>query len=97
MEVPIEQARWRRSQIAETLASLRASAPCYRLPKDVLFVAILVVGCGRLTTRQCEVLFLSSSEGASGVAAVSSARSEDAASREDAKDQNEQRRPSGTY
>ena len=37
----IAAARWRRSQIAETFASVRVSAPCYRLPKDVWFVAIV--------------------------------------------------------
>src|SRR5271166_5041972 len=41
METPIEQARWRRSQIAEAVASSHVSAPCYRLPKDVVFVAIV--------------------------------------------------------
>jgi hypothetical protein len=39
--VPIASARWRRSQIAETVATYRASPPCYRLPKDVFFVAIV--------------------------------------------------------
>src|SRR5260370_3622174 len=41
MKTPTEQARWRRSQIAETVASSHVSAPCYRLPKDVCFVAIV--------------------------------------------------------
>ena len=36
-----EQARWRRTPIAERFASVRVSAPCYRLTKDVLFVAIV--------------------------------------------------------
>jgi len=38
---PTEQAPWRRSQIAETFASVRVSATCYRLPKNVWFVAIV--------------------------------------------------------
>jgi hypothetical protein len=41
MAIPTEPARWRRSQIAETVASSRVSAPCYRFPKDVFFVAIV--------------------------------------------------------
>ena len=41
MVTPTESARWRRSQIAETVASSHVSAPCYRLPKDVGFVAIV--------------------------------------------------------
>ena len=39
--VPVEPTRWRLSQIAETFASVRVSAPCYRLPEDVFFVAIV--------------------------------------------------------
>ena len=37
----IERARWRRAQIAETFASVRVSAPCYGLAKDVFFVPIV--------------------------------------------------------
>jgi hypothetical protein len=38
---PIAQARWRRSDIAEAVARSHVSAPCYRFPKDVFFVAIV--------------------------------------------------------
>jgi hypothetical protein len=38
---PIEQARWRRSQIAETFASVRVSAPCYRFAEYVGFLAVI--------------------------------------------------------
>jgi hypothetical protein len=41
IEIPIEQARWRRSQIAETFASVRVSAPCYRFAEYVGFLAIV--------------------------------------------------------
>jgi hypothetical protein len=41
MATSIELARWRRSQIAETFASVRVSALCYRAAKDIFFVAIV--------------------------------------------------------
>src|ERR1035437_5149250 len=41
METPIEPARWRRSQIAETFASVRVSASCYRPAEYVRLVAIV--------------------------------------------------------
>jgi hypothetical protein len=41
MTISIEQGRWRRSQIAETVASSHVSASCYRAPKDVFVVAIV--------------------------------------------------------
>ena len=40
MKAPTE-ARWRRSQIAETFASVRVSAPCYRLPKYIVVLSIV--------------------------------------------------------
>ena len=39
--IPIEQARWRRSQIAETFASVRVSAPCYCFAENIGFLAIV--------------------------------------------------------
>jgi len=41
MRTAIEQARWRRSQIAETFASVRVSAPCYCLAEYVGFFPIV--------------------------------------------------------
>jgi hypothetical protein len=41
MQTSIESARWRRSQIAETFASVRVSAPSYSLAEDVGFVAVV--------------------------------------------------------
>ena len=41
IETLTEQPRWRRSQIAEAVASYRATAYCYRRPKDVGFMAIV--------------------------------------------------------
>jgi hypothetical protein len=41
MRTPIEPARWRRSQIAETFASVRVSASCYRPFKDVFVLAVV--------------------------------------------------------
>jgi hypothetical protein len=38
---PIVQARWRRSQIAETFASVRVSAPSYRFAENIGFVPIV--------------------------------------------------------
>ena len=39
--IPIEYARWRRSQIAERFASNCLSAPCYRFTEYVGFLAIV--------------------------------------------------------
>jgi hypothetical protein len=39
--IPIEPARWRRSQIAETFASVRVSAPCYRFAEYVGFFPVV--------------------------------------------------------
>ena len=41
MRTPTERARWRRSQIAETVASSHVSAPCYGTPEDVRIVPIV--------------------------------------------------------
>src|SRR5271167_3167382 len=41
MRIPVEQGRWRRSLIAETVASSHVSAPCYGAPEDVLVVPIV--------------------------------------------------------
>ena len=41
MEIPTESARWRRSQIAETFASVRVSAPSYRFAEYVGFVPVV--------------------------------------------------------
>ena len=41
MTTLIEQARWRRSQIAETFASVRVSAPSYRLAEYVGFIPVV--------------------------------------------------------
>src|ERR1700687_4206547 len=41
IEIRVEQARWRRSQIAETFASVRVSAPCYRFAEYVGLFAIV--------------------------------------------------------
>jgi hypothetical protein len=41
MRTPIESARWRRSRIAETFASVRVSASSYRLSKDVFVLAVV--------------------------------------------------------
>lgn len=40
-EVPIVLARWRRSQIAETFASVRVSAPCYCLAEYIGFLSVV--------------------------------------------------------
>ena len=40
MKTPTE-ARWRRSQIAETFASVRVSAPCYRVAKYIVVLSIV--------------------------------------------------------
>ena len=42
MKIPIDAARWRRSQIAETFASVRVSAPCYSFAEDVFGLAIVI-------------------------------------------------------
>ena len=42
MKTLVEPACWRHSQIAETFASVRVSAPCYRLAEYVGFSAIIV-------------------------------------------------------
>ena len=34
--------RWRRSQIAETFASVRVSAPCYRFPENIGVLAVVM-------------------------------------------------------
>ena len=54
--IPIEQARWRRSQIAETFASVRVSAPSYRARE---YVGILAVVKSELKLRkvQRQILF----------------------------------------
>src|ERR1700728_822625 len=39
--IPIEWARWRRPQIAETFASVRVSAPCYRFAEYVGFLTVV--------------------------------------------------------
>jgi hypothetical protein len=41
MVILVEQVRWRRSQIAETVASSHVSASCYGAPKDVRVVPIV--------------------------------------------------------
>jgi hypothetical protein len=41
MKTLIESARWRRSQIAETFASVRVSASFYRLTKDVFVLPVI--------------------------------------------------------
>ncbi len=41
MKTLIAQARWRRSQIAETFASVRVSASCYRLAEYIRFLAVV--------------------------------------------------------
>jgi hypothetical protein len=41
MAIPVEQARWRRSQIAETFASVRVSAPSYRFAENVSFIPVV--------------------------------------------------------
>jgi hypothetical protein len=41
MKTPTEQTRWRRSQIAETFASVRVSAPSYRFAENIGFVPIV--------------------------------------------------------
>ena len=38
---PARWHRWRRSQIAETFASVRVSAPCYRFAEDIRLLAIV--------------------------------------------------------
>jgi hypothetical protein len=39
--IPTEPARWRRSQIAETFASVRVSAPSYHFAENIGFVPIV--------------------------------------------------------
>jgi hypothetical protein len=41
MRTPIVSARWRRSQIAETFASVRVSAPSYRFAENIGLVPIV--------------------------------------------------------
>jgi hypothetical protein len=40
-KTPIASARWRRSQIAETFASVRVSAPSYRFTENIGFISIV--------------------------------------------------------
>src|SRR5882757_382429 len=42
MAVPIASVRWRLSSLAETGASVCASAACYRYPEDIGVVAVVV-------------------------------------------------------
>ncbi|MFZ0247264.1 MAG: hypothetical protein WAL68_16430 [Candidatus Binatus sp.] len=55
-QTPIEPARWRRSQIAETFASVRVSAPCYRLAEYIGFVLVVEPKC-KLIEVQGQILF----------------------------------------